>query len=960
MSSARPNNVGILAMEVHFPSNYVDQSEMEAFDGASSGKYTQGLGQFGMAVPGDREDVNALALTALSRLLFKYEVSINSIGRLEVGTETLVDKSKSTKTVLMQLFEENTDVDGATVINACYGGTAALLNAVAWVESSFWDGRYALVVAADIAVYAKGAARPSGGCGAVAMLIGADAPLVVDCQTKSTHAANSWDFYKPHCSSEYPMVDGKQSNACYLHALDECYQLYCKKDDKRMKERGLQTGVAMVDFAVFHSPYYKLVQKSFARLVYLDAVRVFKSGKEDSTGKLDTLKKWRNIPVNDTLYDRELDLAARAVAHNDFQAKVAPSCTTSQMLGNSYTAAVYINLATLVHARSKDLAREARVLVFSYGSGSLASMFVIKTREPTDSAKGLFTLEKMAKSLDLTTRLEQRHKLTPHEYTARMKLRQSAYGVINDQKLTQSIGSIRTGDFYLDRIDEMGRRFYARAESIIATEGKSSEQQLIQTTMQELGGAVYVVGTSVGLPGQAHVFDGEQCIQKLLCGENCILELTAEEMDRIIAQNIVQVKKDKSSGIVTRTPVVTYDKCIHVAAVVHRVDLEKDYGIAATIAHSMDETTQLAVAAGLEAVRDAGLVDGIRGNWRLPESMRDSTGVIYASSFPTMNAAVSATKRYYESKEKNHQSTYEMDPKILFRLLVLANAQVAQLTGARGPNTQINAACAGATQAIGMAQDWINTGKCQRVIVVSSDIASAESMMPLIGGGFLTLGAACIAPTVTAAARPFDVKRKGMIVGGGAIGVVLESPMVFAARPTTLNTKQKTVRLLATQFSNSAYHGASLEPSHVGQELVRFLQRVEDDFGITRETIARNGVYYSHETGTNASPKASCAYTEVTALRTAFGSELLAELMITNTKGFTGHPMAVSFEDIAAIEGLRRGCVPPVVHFETLDPNLNESQLRLASGGPYAHTFALRFAAGFGSQLAFSLYTMST
>ena len=88
------------------------------------------------------------------------------MGRLEVGTETLVDKSKSTKTVLMDLFEGNTDVEGATVINACYGGTAALLNAMAWVESDgFWDGRYAIVVAADIATYARGPARPTCGAG---------------------------------------------------------------------------------------------------------------------------------------------------------------------------------------------------------------------------------------------------------------------------------------------------------------------------------------------------------------------------------------------------------------------------------------------------------------------------------------------------------------------------------------------------------------------------------------------------------------------------------------------------------------------------------------------------------------------------------------------------------------------------------------------------------------------------
>lgn len=41
-------------------------------------------------------------------------------------------------------------------------------------------GRFALVVAADIAVYASGAARPTGGAGAVAMLVGPNAPLVLE------------------------------------------------------------------------------------------------------------------------------------------------------------------------------------------------------------------------------------------------------------------------------------------------------------------------------------------------------------------------------------------------------------------------------------------------------------------------------------------------------------------------------------------------------------------------------------------------------------------------------------------------------------------------------------------------------------------------------------------------------------------------------------------------------------
>ena len=64
------------------------------------------------------------------------------------------------------------DIEGATIVNACYGGTAAILNTFLWVESDGWDGRYAIVVAADIASYARGPARPTCGAGAVAVLIG--------------------------------------------------------------------------------------------------------------------------------------------------------------------------------------------------------------------------------------------------------------------------------------------------------------------------------------------------------------------------------------------------------------------------------------------------------------------------------------------------------------------------------------------------------------------------------------------------------------------------------------------------------------------------------------------------------------------------------------------------------------------------------------------------------------------
>lgn len=41
-------------------------------------------------------------------------------------------------------------------------------------------GRFAIAVAGDVAVYSRGTARPTGGAGAVAMLLGPNAPLILD------------------------------------------------------------------------------------------------------------------------------------------------------------------------------------------------------------------------------------------------------------------------------------------------------------------------------------------------------------------------------------------------------------------------------------------------------------------------------------------------------------------------------------------------------------------------------------------------------------------------------------------------------------------------------------------------------------------------------------------------------------------------------------------------------------
>jgi hydroxymethylglutaryl-CoA synthase len=106
-------------MELYFPRLSVKQSDLETYMGAGEGKFTIGLGQQNMAFCNDLEDINSVCMTAVAvcsrsnssaiirgtntciqNLLEKYNIAPTDIGRLEVGTETIIDKSKSVKTTL--------------------------------------------------------------------------------------------------------------------------------------------------------------------------------------------------------------------------------------------------------------------------------------------------------------------------------------------------------------------------------------------------------------------------------------------------------------------------------------------------------------------------------------------------------------------------------------------------------------------------------------------------------------------------------------------------------------------------------------------------------------------------------------------------------------------------------------------------------------------------------------------
>ncbi|TVU48603.1 hypothetical protein EJB05_08244 [Eragrostis curvula] len=449
--ASEAKDVGILAMDIYFPPNCVLQEELETHDGVSKGKYTIGLGQDSMAFCTEAEDVISMSLTVVKSLLKNYNIDPMSIGRLEVGSETVIDKSKSIKTWLMQIFEEcgNTDIEGVDSSNACYGGTAALFNCVNWVESNSWDGRYGLVVCTDSAVYAEGPARPTGGAAAIAMLIGPNAPFSFESKYRGSHMAHVYDFYKPDLASEYPVVDGKLSQTCYLMALDSCYNVFCKKYEKL---EGKQFSIFDADYVVFHSPYNKLVQKSFARLCYNDFLRNCSTVDEETREKL---APFAGLSSEESYQSRDLEKASQQVAKKLYESKVQPTTLIPKQVGNMYTASLYAAFASVIHNRHETLAGQ-RIVMFSYGSGLTSTMFSFKINE----GQHPFSLLNIANIMDVSKKLEARYVVPPNKFVEALKLMEHRYGA-KDFVTSQDTSLLASGTYYLTHVDSMYRRFYA-------------------------------------------------------------------------------------------------------------------------------------------------------------------------------------------------------------------------------------------------------------------------------------------------------------------------------------------------------------------------------------------------------------------------------------------------------------------------------------------------------------------
>ncbi len=502
---------------------------------------------------------------------------------------------------------------------------------------------------------------------------------------------------------------------------------------------------------------------------------------------------------------------------------------------------------------------------------------------------------------------------------------------------------------------------------------------------------IVITGAALGLPGTEQVFDDAN-VGRILQGEQFINLIPAPFRQAMLDKHITRLVKSESGEARFETLSDVAD-VIKLAGRRGAFNLEKEFGISSERVGALDIVTQLAIAAGIDALRDAGIPLVMRyktttkgtqlpERWGLPDALRDETGVIFASAFPGYDSFADEMARYYADHERREQlatfesllargaegdghstlvqelkrrideiraaldkEPYVFNRRFLLRVLSMGHSQFAEFIGARGPNTQVNAACASTTQAVSLAQDWIHAGRCNRVIVISADDVTSDHLIEWMGAGFLATGAAATDEVVADAAIPFDRRRHGMLIGMGAAALVVES--AAAARERGI---QPICEVLSTTTNNSAFHGTRLDVQHIGQVMEILVANAEAQSGISRREMAPQTVFVSHETYTPA--RGGSASAEIHALRRVFG-EVADRIVIANTKGFTGHAMGTGIEDVVAVKALETGWVPPVANFKEVDPDLG--RLNLSKGGSYPVEYAIHLGAGFGSQIGMML-----
>ncbi|MEU5691855.1 hydroxymethylglutaryl-CoA synthase [Actinosynnema sp. NPDC020468] len=295
--------------------------ELAGHTGADPAKYHVGLGQRSMSIAAADEDIVTMAASAAAPLVARW--GADRIRTVVLATETSIDQSKAAGVYVHSLLGLSPAARVVELKQACYSATAAVQFALGLVHRN--PGQLVLVIATDVSRYDPDSpGEATQGAAAVAMLVGADPVLLRVEEPSGLSTVDVMDFWRPNYRST-ALVAGRESVTAYLQALEGVWKDYTE-----------QGGRPLGDFRAFcyHQPFTKMAHKAHRHL---------------------------------------LGFTGNVVDEDRIAAMLALTTAYNEVVGNSYTASVYLALASLLD-HADDLDGEA-IAIASYGSGSVAEFF---------------------------------------------------------------------------------------------------------------------------------------------------------------------------------------------------------------------------------------------------------------------------------------------------------------------------------------------------------------------------------------------------------------------------------------------------------------------------------------------------------------------------------------------------------------------------------------------------------
>jgi len=349
-------------------------------------KLEKGLGLLKMTLPDAHQDTVVFGANSATKLIQDNDVSLDTIARLYVGTESGIDNSKPIASFISGLLEQKfggnalAHCDTVDFTFACIGAVDALHNCLDFIRLN--PNKKAIVIATDIAKYDLGSTGEyTQGAGAVAVLLSGDPAIMAFDAEVAVSSKSVFDFFKPYRKLEkheflqdadnpewfgnleseieihkdQPVFDGQYSNQCYTDRTREAY--FSFKHEINFNGSLYNTW----ENIIMHLPYAFQGRRMLTEIYALDASGDAQSGTSDVSIDATTLK----------------ELSKSDGYRNFVRQKLQPSEYASSLIGNLYTGSLFMALLSALcenFRTQKDISGSTFGFL-AYGSGSKSKVF---------------------------------------------------------------------------------------------------------------------------------------------------------------------------------------------------------------------------------------------------------------------------------------------------------------------------------------------------------------------------------------------------------------------------------------------------------------------------------------------------------------------------------------------------------------------------------------------------------